>query len=91
MGSGPAFTEDVPTLQRFSETVKAGKHAEATVFLNDVNLNFDEAGKLVETRHLIYRIENQDGVETGPKPAASGMHGTKPNQILKPASLPRTM
>ena len=61
--SGPAFSADVPILQRFAETVKAGKHAEATVFLNDVNLSFDEAGRLVETRHLIYRIENQDGVE----------------------------
>jgi tetratricopeptide (TPR) repeat protein len=61
--NGPAFTVDGPTLQRVAETVKAGKHSEATVLLNDVNLDFDESGKLVETRHLIYRIENQDGVE----------------------------
>ena len=46
---GPAFSADVPTLQGFADTVKAGKHAEATVFLNDLNLSFDEAGRLVET------------------------------------------
>jgi tetratricopeptide (TPR) repeat protein len=61
--SGPAFTAEVGTLRTFGETVKTAKHAEATVFLNDVNFNFDEAGNLVETRHLIYRIESQDGVQ----------------------------
>jgi tetratricopeptide (TPR) repeat protein len=81
MGSGPAFTADVSTLQRFGETVKAGKHAEATVFLNDVNLNFNEAGELVETRHLIYRIESQEGVENWSETSGQwdGWHQAKPD------------
>ncbi len=61
--SRPAFTVDAATLRQEAETVKAEKHSETTVLLNDLDFSFDEAGKLVTTRRLIYRIENQEGVE----------------------------
>ena len=61
--SSPAFTTDAATLRQAADMVKTESHSEATVLLHNVRLSFDEAGKLVETRHLIYRIENQDGVE----------------------------
>src|SRR5205814_4019874 len=54
---------------------------EATVFLNDANLNFNEAGKLVETRHLIYRIESQKGVENWAETSGQwdAWHQSKPD------------
>lgn len=61
--SGPAFTADPATLLQAAETVKAGKSTEVTVFLVDLLFSFDEAGKQVEALHLIYRIENQQGVK----------------------------
>ncbi len=61
--SSPAFSADPSASRHEAETVKAAKHSDATVLLNDLQFNFDETGKLVETRHLIYRIENQEGVE----------------------------
>jgi transglutaminase-like putative cysteine protease/tetratricopeptide (TPR) repeat protein len=59
----PAFTVDVPTLRKAASTVKAEKHSEATLLLNDLHFEFDESGKMVQTRHVIYRIENQQGVD----------------------------
>lgn len=59
----PAFTVDPAALREAARSVEAGKHNEATVLLNDVQFAFDETGKLVERRHLIYRIENQEGVQ----------------------------
>jgi hypothetical protein len=61
--SAPAFTVDPATLRQAAETVKAGKNNEATLLLNDLHFSFDETGKLAESRHSIYRIENQQGVE----------------------------
>jgi hypothetical protein len=61
--SGPPFAVDPATLRQAAATVKPAKNSEATVLLNDLNFTFDETGKLVETRHLIYRVENQEGVE----------------------------
>ena len=61
--NGPPFSADAATLRQAAEAVQAEKHSEATVLLDDVRFDFDETGKLVETRHLIYRVENQEGVE----------------------------
>lgn len=61
--SGPAFSADAEALRQAAQTIEAGKHSEATLLLNDLHFRFDETGKLTETRHLIYRIENQQGVE----------------------------
>jgi hypothetical protein len=46
-----------------AETVKPEKHTDATLLLNEAHFSFDEGARLVETRHLIYRIETQAGVE----------------------------
>jgi hypothetical protein len=59
----PAFTTDPAILRQAAQAVQAGKHSEATVLLNELHFKFDENGKMLETRHLIYRIENQDGVK----------------------------
>src|SRR5215472_7863260 len=59
----PAFTVDPVVLQQAALAIKAGNGSEATVLLNELHFKFDEDGKTLETRHLIYRIENQDGVK----------------------------
>jgi Domain of Unknown Function with PDB structure (DUF3857) len=61
--SAPALSADAGALRQAAQTIETGKHSEATLFLNDLHFRFDETGKLTETRHLIYRIENQQGVE----------------------------
>jgi tetratricopeptide (TPR) repeat protein len=61
--SAPDFAVDAASLRHASELVKAAKHSEATVLLNDVHFNFDVTGNLKETHHLIYRVEDSTGVE----------------------------
>lgn len=61
--TAPAFSADAASLCKSAESIKAGKHDEATVLLNDVSLEFDSLGRVTETRHLIFRVESQDGVE----------------------------
>src|SRR5262249_14809024 len=41
----------------------AEKDSPATVILNEELFTFDAQGKCVETRHMIYRIENEEGVK----------------------------
>src|SRR5437763_7678749 len=60
--AGPAFAADPGELRKAAQAIPAGKHNEVTLLLDELNFSFDQAGKLVERRHLIYRIENQDGV-----------------------------
>jgi len=59
----PAFTAEAVALRDASQAVLAQKNVEATILLNDSQYHFDETGRAVETRHLIYRIETQEGVE----------------------------
>ena len=61
--SSPPFTADAATLRQASATVKRGEHNEVTVLLYDLAFTYDAVGMLVEDRHLIYRIENEKGVE----------------------------
>ena len=61
--SVPAFTIDGGTLRLAADEVKPEKHSETTLLLNDFNFSFDSSGKMVETHHLIYRVENQEGVK----------------------------
>ena len=61
--SGPAFSADPAALRHAAQGVAADTHSEVTVLLSDAHFTFDETGKMVESRHLIYRIENQKGVE----------------------------
>jgi len=60
---GPAFSADPTVLRQAAQAVQAGKNSEATGLLNELRFQFDESGRMIETRHLIYRIENQDGVK----------------------------
>ncbi len=61
--SGPSFSIDPATLRQAADAVKPAKHKEVTVLLNDVRFTYDEAGRSVETNHVIYRIENEEGVQ----------------------------
>ena len=61
--SGPSFSADTTALRQAADQVKPGKHSPATVLLNDMHFSFDVAGRFVETRHVIYRVENDQGVE----------------------------
>jgi hypothetical protein len=60
--NSPAFTTDPAILRQAAQAVQAEKHAEATVLLNELHFKFEHS-KMMETRHLIHRIENQDGVK----------------------------
>src|SRR5438270_6260415 len=59
----PAFSTGPAILRRAAQAVQPGKHSEATVLLNELQFKFDENGKMLQIHHLIYRIENQDGVK----------------------------
>jgi len=61
--SGPSFSVDPGALRQAADAIKPGKHDEATVLLNDVQFTFDAAGRSVETNHLIFRVDTQQGVE----------------------------
>jgi tetratricopeptide (TPR) repeat protein len=61
--SGPSFSADAAALRQAADAIKAGKHDPVTVLLNDISLSFDASGKVVQTNHLIYRIENEEGVQ----------------------------
>jgi len=61
--SGDSFSADPGTLRRAAEVVKRAKHSDATVLLNDLHFRYDEGGRLSETHHLVYRIENDEGME----------------------------
>ena len=78
--SGASFSADPADLRQAAATIKAEKQCEATVLLNDLHFSFDEAGKLVETRHLIYRIETKEGVENWAETSGrwEAWHETKP-------------
>jgi transglutaminase-like putative cysteine protease/tetratricopeptide (TPR) repeat protein len=59
----PAFSASPEALRLAAATIKAGKDAEATMFLNSLNFTFDAQGREVESWHRIYRIENEEGVK----------------------------
>ena len=61
--SGPAFSADSESLRKAAVEIKAAKDTDATILLSEFNVSFDAAGKAVKHRHLIYRIETQEGVE----------------------------
>ena len=61
--SGAPFSADPVALRLAADAVKAGQHQPVTVLLDDLHFAFDEAGRCVESNHMIYRIEDQDGIE----------------------------
>ncbi|HKD45751.1 MAG TPA: DUF3857 domain-containing protein [Candidatus Angelobacter sp.] len=60
---GPAFTTTPEALRLAAAEIKAGKDVGATVLLREDHLSFDAQGKETETYHMIYRIENEEGVK----------------------------
>ncbi len=60
--SAPAFSVPAPVLLKAASAIEPAKQRSATVLLNDVHHEFDAQGRRTSKFHLIYRIENQDGV-----------------------------
>jgi transglutaminase-like putative cysteine protease/Flp pilus assembly protein TadD len=59
----PAFSVDPQALLKAAADLKPAKDMEVTVLLSEERFAFDSDGKLTNTHHLIYRIENEDGVK----------------------------
>ena len=59
---GASFSADPAALRTLGDSIKPGKHDPATVFLDDLDFKFDGSGALTETRHYIFRVENDEGV-----------------------------
>lgn len=53
---------DPVALKHAADTVSAGKHSNDTVLLDDSHFAFEADGRLTESHHIIYRIENEAGV-----------------------------
>lgn len=60
---GSAFAASAESLRGAAANVKKDKDAAATILLNEERISFDSVGKMVDTYHSIYRIENEDGVK----------------------------
>lgn len=65
--SGASFSADSAALRQAAGAVRAGKHSPVTVLLNDIFFSFDAGGRAVQTNHLIYRIEDEEGVQNWPE------------------------
>ena len=61
--SSPSFSVDPAALRQAADGIKPAKDALATVFLNEFRYTFDAGGKMDKVWHLIYRIENEQGVK----------------------------
>lgn len=59
----PAFSVGPDAIRQAAANIKPAKDSEVTVLLNEQRFAFDNDGRVVETRHMIYRIENQEGVK----------------------------
>ncbi len=59
----PAFSAAPDAIRQAAAAVKADKDADVTILLYDDRYTFDRDGKVVETFHSIYRIENEEGVK----------------------------
>jgi transglutaminase-like putative cysteine protease/Flp pilus assembly protein TadD len=60
---GPAFSATPDALRQAAAEIKPAKDMPVMVLLNERRLSFDAQGKEVETHHMIYRIENEEGVK----------------------------
>ncbi len=58
----PAFSASPDALRHAADKVKPGKDNEATVLLNELRFTFDAAGREIEVRHRVYRVDTQEGV-----------------------------
>ncbi|HLY97901.1 MAG TPA: DUF3857 domain-containing protein [Candidatus Angelobacter sp.] len=60
---GPAFSATPEQLRQAAAAIKAEKHTEATILLSEKRFSFDQAGKETHIQHMIYRIEDEEGVQ----------------------------
>jgi tetratricopeptide (TPR) repeat protein len=76
----PAFSAAPEALRLAAAGIKAGKDADATMFLNQIQFVFDAQGREVETWHRIYRVENEEGVKNWAEVSGSWepWHQSKP-------------
>lgn len=61
-GDARPFSSSPEDLRAAAANAKKDKDAEATILLNEEKISFDTAGRMADTFHMIYRVENQDGV-----------------------------
>src|SRR5882672_6711999 len=61
--NAPAFSASPEALRQAAASVKVEKGGDVTILLNDDRFTFDREGRVVESFHSIYRIENEDGVK----------------------------
>jgi len=59
----PAFAVTPGSLRQAAEAVKLGKDNDATVLLTERHYSFDSSSRMTDVRHMIYRIETQEGVK----------------------------
>jgi Flp pilus assembly protein TadD len=59
----PSFSARPDALRQRALLIKPEKDADATILLNEQHYSVDAAGKLTETYHMIYRVENEEGVK----------------------------
>ena len=59
---GPAFSATPEQMRQAAAAIKAEKNTEATILLNEKRFSFDQGGKETHIRHMIYRIEDEEGV-----------------------------
>ena len=76
----PAFSATPEALRQAADTLKPGKDHEATVLLNETHYTFDAAGRVIEVRHKIYRVDTQEGVNEWSEVSAqwAPWHQSKP-------------
>jgi tetratricopeptide (TPR) repeat protein/transglutaminase-like putative cysteine protease len=59
----PAFAADPASLRQAAEVVKLGKDNDATILLTERTYSFDTSGRMTDVRHMIYRVETEEGVK----------------------------
>jgi len=59
----PAFAVAPGSLRQAAEAVKLGEDNDATVLLTERHYSFDSSSCMTDVRHMIYRIETQEGIK----------------------------
>lgn len=92
-GDGPTFSISPEQLRAAAANAKTDKDAEATILLNEEKVSFDADGRMTDTFHMIYRIENQDGVRNWADVSAQweSWHQLKPEVFARVISLDGTV
>lgn len=61
--NAPSFSVDSDAMRRAASDIQPSKDSDATILLSEFNVSIDSDGKVLKKRHIIYRIESQEGVE----------------------------